>query len=267
MGHTQSKPLYLKSAEEIARMRRAGILLHRVMKELTTACVEGMTPLELDKLAYSRIKQAGARPAFLRLYGFPNTLCVSLNDAIVHGIPTNRKFAPGDIVSIDCGLALDGFYSDMAWTVGVGTITREAEQLLRVTEESLHAGIAQARPGNRIGDIGAAIQAVYSPHGYHAAEDYTGHGIGRHPHEEPKVLNTGEERGRRIQPGLVIAIEPMINIGTGKTRELKDGWTVVTADGSLSAHFEHTVAVTEDGPIVLTVGEDAGILTGVGRGL
>lgn len=259
MGQTKSRPLYLKSRDEIARMRKAGILLHRVMKEVCAACVEGTTGLELDKLAYARIKEAGAKPAFLRLYGFPNTLCISVNDAVVHGVPTRKKYVPGDIVSIDCGLALDGFYSDMAWTVPIHPIPEATAELLRVTEEALYVGIAQAKVGNRVGMIGAAIEEHIGRYGFHAADGYTGHGIGRYPHEEPKVLNTGEEQGRRMQPGLVIAIEPMVNVGTAKTKELSDGWTVLTEDGTLSAHYEHTVAVTEDGPYVLTVGEGANV--------
>lgn len=265
-GRTKHSQLYLKSAEEIARMRRAGIILNRVMKEVIAATVEGATGLELDKLAHSRIREAGARPAFLHLYGFPNTLCISLNEAVVHGIPSKQKFVSGDIVSLDCGLVLDGFYSDMAHTVPVGDVTLEAQQLLRVTQEALFAGISKALAGGRVGDIGTAIENHIRPYGYFTAEGYTGHGIGRSLHEEPQVLNSSAERGKKMLPGLVIAIEPMVNIGTGKTQELSDHWTVVTKDRSLSAHYEHTVAVTEDGPLILTAGEEsaASMLSGTG---
>ncbi|MCC5877160.1 MAG: type I methionyl aminopeptidase [Candidatus Sumerlaeia bacterium] len=244
--------VYLKSAEEIDAMRRAGHLLGRVIKEVVGAAVEGVTTLELDKIAYSRIKEAGATPGFLGLYDFPNTLCISMNEEVVHGIPGKRKLVSGDIVSIDCGVILDGFFADRAYTVGVGKISEEAARLLEVTRESLRAGIAAAKVGGRVGDIGAAIEKTVKRGGFHVVEDYTGHGIGRKLHEDPKVFNNGRERGRRIGHGLTLAIEPMVNVGTGATEELKDGWTVVSKDRSLSAHFEHTVAVTRDGVEILT---------------
>lgn len=248
--------VYLKSADELAAMRRAGHLLRRVIREVLSAVDEGVTTLELDKLAYRRIREAGAIPGFLGLYDFPNTLCISVNEEVVHGIPGKRRLKQGDIVSIDCGLVLDGFYSDHAWTVGVGQLDAKVEHLLRVSEESLFLGIKAARVGNRVGDIGAAVEAHVQAADLSVVEEYTGHGIGRRCHEEPKVYNTGIRRGRRIASGMTLAIEPMVSIGTGKTRELADGWTVVTADRSLSAHFEHTVAITSEGTEILTRDED-----------
>lgn len=257
MGQTESHPLYLKSADEIERMRRAGRLLQRVIRRVAAEAQEGVTTLELDRLAYSLIREAKAAPAFLNLYGFPNTCCISVNEEVVHGIPSKRKLRSGDLVSIDCGLVLDGFFADTAYTVGVGELSATASGLVRATQEALEAGIAQAVAGNRVGDIGQAVEDVVRRYGFHCAEDYTGHGIGRHLHEEPKVFNNGRSRGLRMRPGLVLAIEPMVNVGTGVCVELSDGWTVVTKDRSLSAHFEHTVAVTERGAEVLTAWEDA----------
>lgn len=251
--------IYLKSADELAIMRRAGHLLRRVIREVTAAAVEGVTTLELDKIAHSRIREAGAVPGFLGLYDFPNTLCISINEEVVHGIPGKRKLVGGDIVSIDCGVILDGFFSDMAYTVPVGEISEEAARLLEVTKASLRAGIEAAKVGGRVGDIGAAIEKTVRKAGLHVVEDYTGHGIGRRLHEDPKVFNHGRERGRRIGHGLTLAIEPMVNVGTGETEELKDGWTVVSRDRSLSAHFEHTVAITRDGVEILTRDGDDGL--------
>lgn len=247
--------MYLKSPGELAIMRRAGRMLARVMKELQGAVQEGVTTLELDRLAHARIRSLGGKPGFLGLYEFPNTLCISLNEEIVHGIPGRRKLKAGDIVSVDCGLILEGFYADMAFTAPVGVVSDEAARLLTVTRESLAAGIAAIKPGGRVGDIGAAVEKVVRQAGFHVTEDYTGHGVGRSLHEEPKVYNTGQERGRRLQEGMTLAIEPMVNVGTGRTRQLEDGWTVVTEDGSLSAHFEHTVAVTASGAEILTLEE------------
>lgn len=250
---SRKKEIYLKSADELAIMRRAGRMLRAILCEVASMASEGVTTLELDRLARSRIREAKAVPAFLGLYDFPNTLCISINEEIVHGIPGKRKLAEGDIVSIDCGVILDGFYADTALTVGIGRISEEAQQLLAATREALDAGLAAARVGGRVGDIGTAVEKVVRRAGFHVIEDYTGHGIGRQLHEEPKVYNTSQERGRRIGHGMTLAVEPMVGVGTGATEELEDGWTVVTKDRSLAAHFEHTVAITRDGVEVLTL--------------
>ncbi|CAN5379333.1 type I methionyl aminopeptidase [soil metagenome] len=248
----QTNEIYLKSPSELAIMRRAGHKLEEIMAEVYETVQEGVTTAELDKLAYHRIKEAGGRPGFLGLYDFPNTLCISVNEQVVHGIPGKRKLLQGDIVSVDCGLVLQDFFADMAFTAPVGKISPEAKRLLTVTEQSLKAGIAAAQPGGRVSDIGAAIEQVVRAAGYHIVENYTGHGVGRKLHEEPKVYNTAKPRGPKITAGMTLAVEPMINIGTSRTEELNDGWTVVTVDRSLSAHFEHTIAVTMDGIEVLT---------------
>jgi methionyl aminopeptidase len=243
----------LKSNAEIEHMRAAGILLRQVMAEVITHVGPGVTTAELDQVARRLIRDGGGRPAFLGYRGYPATLCTSINEQVVHGIPSHRKLLDGDIVAIDCGLILHGFYSDMAMTQGVGPISPEAERLLRVTRESLEAGIASMQPGNRLGDLSSAIQTHVESNGFSVVREYTGHGIGREMHEPPQVQNFGEpDKGLRMKPGLVLAIEPMVNVGTWKTCVLDDNWTVVTADGSLSAHFEHTIAVTPDGPYVLT---------------
>ncbi len=248
--------LYLKSPDELAIMRRAGHLLQRIIHEVVDAAEEGVATLELDKIAYSRIREAKAVPGFLGLYDFPNTLCISINEEIVHGVPGRRKLKQGDLVTIDCGLIIDGFYADTAYTVGVGEISEESQRLLRATRDSLYAGIEAARVGGRVGDIGSAVEKVVYEAGFHCIEEYTGHGIGRELHEEPKVYNTSRERGKRIPNGLTIAIEPMVGVGTGETEELEDGWTVVTKDRSLAAHFEHTVAITDQGVEILTMDPD-----------
>lgn len=256
MGQTKSYPLYRKSAAEIAAMRKGCRLLRAILEEVRAAVVPGVSTMELDKLAKKLILDAGAKPAFLNKYGFPNTLCTSVNEAVVHGVPTRKPLKEGDIVSVDCGLVLDGFYADRAFTAPVGAVSDRVQRLLRITQEALDRGIDAARVGNNIGDIGRAIADYVRAEGCQPTKDYTGHGIGRQLHEEPSVPNEFLSRGIRIEPGLVLAIEPMINLGTGRTRELKDGWTVVTADGEPSAHFEHTVAITADGPEILTASND-----------
>jgi methionyl aminopeptidase len=249
--------IYLKSDAEIARIRRAGRILHAVLKEVAAAAQPGVTTLELDRLARTRIREAKARPAFLGQYGFPATLCISINEQVVHGIPSKRRLQEGDIVSIDCGVVFDGFFSDSAVTVPVGRVSEEAQRLMDVTRESLDRAIAQCLPGNRTGDIGWAVESFVTQHGYSVVEGYGGHGVGRKIHEDPKVDNVGPAgTGERLRRGLVIAVEPMVNIGSGETEELDDEWTVVTKDGSLSAHYEHTVAITADGYEILTIGED-----------
>jgi methionyl aminopeptidase len=247
-----SHGIYLKSPTELAIMRKAGRMLEEVLQEVGAAAVEGVTTAELDRIAASRIKALKARAAFKGLYGFPATLCTSFNEEVVHGIPGKRKLEQGDILSIDCGLVHNGFYADSAITVAVGEISPQARQLLDVTLEALWIGIHAAKPGGRVSDIGAAIEEHVRKVGFHPTENYTGHGIGRSLHEDPKVFNTALPRGPKLSPGMTLAVEPMINIGTSDAVELKDGWTVVTRDRSLSAHFEHTIAITATGIEVLT---------------
>lgn len=257
MRSNQRAAIYLKSPAEIAKMAKAGAILHRVLREVVAAVAPGITPLELDKLARNRIREAGAKPAFLGQYGFPNTLCVSVNEAVVHGIPTNIPLAEGDIVGIDCGVILNGFYADSAYSVGVGRISDEAAQLLRVAKEALFKGLEQCRPNKRLGDVGHAIDSHVRQYGYAPAVGYGGHGVGRAIHEEPRVENYGEPgTGERLRPGMTFAVEPMINAGTGECEELSDRWTVVTADGKLSAHFEHTVAIVDGGMKILTLEDE-----------
>jgi methionyl aminopeptidase len=242
-----------KRAEEIVKMRRAG----RVVGETLQICRErvraGMTTLELDQIAEHEIRSRDAIPSFLGYRGFPATLCISLNSEIVHGIPGDRVIQEGDLVKIDCGAIVEGFHGDSACTVAIGDVDPEALKLLQATEQSMWAGIAEARVGNRVGDIGSAVQTVAEGAGFSVVREYVGHGVGRALHEDPPIPNHGQPgKGLKLDPGLVIAIEPMVNIGSYETRLLRDGWTVVTADGSLSSHFEHTVAITEEGPEVLT---------------
>jgi methionyl aminopeptidase len=248
-----TKTIELKSPAELEKMRAAGILLRRVIDEVERRVEPGVTTAQLDTIARRMIQSAGATPAFLGYHGFPATLCTSVNEEVVHGIPSSRRLEEGDIVSIDCGLVLDGFYSDTATTVAVGAISDEAQRLLDATRESLEVGIRELITGNRIGSLSAAIQDAIERCGFSVVREYTGHGIGRSMHEPPQVPNFGKaDTGVRLKSGMVLAIEPMVNAGTWKTRTLSDGWTVVTADGSLSAHFEHTIAVTDSGPYVLT---------------
>lgn len=248
-----SRKIELKSPTEIEKMRLAGRLLRQVYNEVAKLVAPGVTTAGLDRKARELIEAAGARPAFLGYHGFPATLCTSVNDEIVHGIPSDRILNEGDIISVDCGLVLGGFYADTAHTFAVGPISEEAQKLLRVTEESLYKGIEKITVGTRIGTVSHAVQAHVEANGLAVVREYTGHGIGRAMHEPPQVPNFGTpDTGFRLQAGLVIAVEPMVNIGTWRTETLDDEWTVVTADRSLSAHFEHTIAVTEDGPQILT---------------
>ena len=245
----------LKTPDEIEMIARGGAIIAELYQVLPGEVRPGRTTAELDRFAEDFIRSHdGAEPAFKGLYGFPATLCTSVNHEVVHGIPnTRRRLIEGDVLSVDCGVKLEGFYADAAVTLPVGDVLPEIVDLLRVTRESLDAGVAAARSGNRLGDIGAAIQAVADGGGYGIVRELVGHGIGRQPHEDPQVPNYGTAgRGMPLEPGLVIAIEPMLNLGTEKVRTLSDRWTVVTADGKVSAHFEHTVAITESGPLVLT---------------
>ena len=248
--------IHLKSSREIDVMARGGRILSDTLTLLKRSVAPGMSTADLDRLAEEFIRShEGATPSFKGLYGFPGSICTSINEEIVHGIPSPRRvLRDGDIVSIDAGVSLDGYHTDSATTVGVGRINDESQRLLDVTASSLAAGIAQARAGNHVGDIGAAVQAVVEGAGYTVVRDLVGHGIGTSFHEEPQVPNYGKpKRGTKLQPGLTIAIEPMVNIGGAGTRTLGDRWTIVTVDGSRSAHMEHTVAITDGEPRILTL--------------
>jgi methionyl aminopeptidase len=243
-----------RSESELAIMREAGRVTARALRAVGDAVAPGVTTAELDEVAVAVIAAAGARPAFKGYHGFPATICSSVNDQIVHGIPGRTRLAEGDVISIDVGAIVDGYYGDSARTFPVGRISEGAARLLDTTRLSLEAGIACCRPGNRLFDIGAAVQAVAEGAGFGVVREYVGHGVGREMHEEPQVPNYGTAgKGPTLLAGMVLAIEPMVNAGSAAVRQLGDGWTVVTADGSLSAHFEHTVAVTDEGPRVLTL--------------
>jgi methionyl aminopeptidase len=243
----------LKTPDEIARIGDACAIVHAVLDELARAAVAGVTTLELDQLAHARTRERGAVPAFLGYHGYPASLCISVNDEVVHGIPSaRRRLAAGDVVGLDYGVILDGWYGDAARTVAVGRVTPDAARLLAVGEEALRRAILAARPGGSTGDIGAAVQTYVEGEGLSVVREFVGHGIGRRLHEPPHVPNFGQHgTGERLRPGTVVAIEPMVNLGGPDVEQLDDGWTAVTADGSLSSHFEHTVAVTENGPVIL----------------
>lgn len=250
-----SSNIQLKSPREIELMARGGRILAATLAFVAERVAPGVSTGELDEAAESFIRgHEGAVPAFKGLYGFPGSLCLSINQEIVHGIPSRKRvLREGDLLSIDVGVRYEGFYTDGAVTVPVGTVGPESERLLRVTREALDAGIAAARLGNHLGDIGAAIGGVVSRAQLAIAKDLVGHGVGLEPHEDPQVPNEGKpKRGAKLLAGLTIAIEPMVNLGVSETRTLSDKWTVVTADGKRSAHFEHTVAITESGPRILT---------------
>jgi len=226
----------------------------RALKYLKAFIREGITTEELDRLAEEYIKRHGGIPAFKGYRGYPRSLCVSVNEEVVHGIPGKRKLKEGDIVSLDLGVLMDGYYGDAAITVPVGKVSELARKLIKVTEEALYRGIEMARPGNRLSDISHAIQTHVEKAGFSVVREFVGHGIGKQLHEEPQVPNFGPpNRGPRLEPGMVLAIEPMVNTGTWEVRILPNGWTVVTADGGLSAHFEHTVAITDNGPEILSL--------------
>lgn len=243
-----------KSKSDLEKMRAVGELIAGVREALREMVQPGISTLELDAAAEKMIRDAGAYPTFLGYHGFPFSICASVNEAVVHGFPSEYELKEGDIFSMDMGATLEGFVGDTATTVPLGEITDELKQLLKVTEESLHLGIAECWPGNRVGDIGWAVQTIAEKYGYGIVQGYTGHGIGRNMHEAPQIPNYGRRGTReKIRSGFVFAIEPMLNLGTPETRTLSDGWTVVTADGKPSAHFEHTVAITNEGPEILTL--------------
>ena len=242
-----------KSPAEIEKMRAANQLVAQVLEELAAMVAPGVSTADLDAAAEQRVRAAGAEPAFKGYRGYPATLCASVNEQVVHGIPGNRALAEGDIISLDMGVKLNGFYGDSAITVAIGKVAPDVLRLLRVTQESLEKGIAQVRLGGRVSDIGHAIQKHVEAGGFSVVREFVGHGIGASLHEDPQIANYGEPgHGPRLAEGMVLAIEPMVNMGKPAVRVLSDGWTAVTRDGSLSAHFEHTVAVTKSGPLVLT---------------
>jgi methionyl aminopeptidase len=246
-----------RSSAELQKMREAGRLVGEVLTELSALVAPGVTTGDLDALAEERIVAAGAVPAFKGYHGYPATICASINEEVIHGIPSGRRMLnEGDVISIDCGASLDGYYGDSAVTLAVGAVSEDAATLLRVTEEALYKAIERARPGNRVSDIGHAVQHHVEAYGFSVVREFVGHGIGQRMHEEPQVPNYGDPgHGPRLAEGMVLAIEPMVNAGRPAVKVLGDGWTAVTRDGSLSAHFEHTVAVTAGEPWILTARE------------
>lgn len=242
-----------KTAEEIELMRQSAQMVSRTLGMLATHVKPGVTPRQLDKLGEEFIRDNGAIPGFLGLYGCPNTVLTSVNEQIVHGLPTDIPLKEGDIISLDCGVVLNGFYGDHAYTFAVGEVAPEVRQLLDDTLQSLYIGIEQAKAGNRIGDIGYAIQQYCESRGYGVVRELVGHGLGRSLHEEPEVPNYGRRgQGKTIKDGMTIAIEPMVNLGTQRVRKMSDGWTISTADGKPSAHFEHDIAIVDGKPMILS---------------
>jgi len=246
--------IVLKSEREIGLMRRGGHVLADVVEMLRTFVKPGLSTLEVDEEVEAFIRERGAVPAFKGYRGFPSTVCISINEEVVHGIPSaQRRMKEGDIVGFDLGCIVDGYYADCAVTLALGEIPPRVQELLDVTRESLEKAIVECRPGRRLSDVSHAVQQHVEPHGFGVVRTFVGHGIGRALHEEPQVPNFGEPgRGPQLKPGMVLAIEPMVTMGSYDVKILDDGWTAVTKDGSLAAHFEHTIAVTEDGPEVLT---------------
>ena len=243
-----------RSAAELERMRAAGRLVGEVLTALTPRVAPGVTTAELDEIAEKMITDAGAIPAFKGYHGYPATICASINEEVIHGIPSGQRvLREGDVLSIDVGASLEGYFGDSAITLPVGQVSEEAARLLTVTEEALYKAIDVAKPGGRVSDIGHAVQKHVESYGFSVVREFVGHGIGEHLHEEPPIPNFGSPgRGAKLAEGMVLAIEPMVAMGRHEVRVLGDGWTAVTKDGSLAAHFEHTVAVTKDGPLVLT---------------
>ena len=247
--------IVLKTSRELALMREAGRISQRALREAGKAVEPGVSTWELDKIVKNYIEKAGAKPSFLGYGGFPASACISVNHVVIHGIPSKKQILKeGDIVSIDVGACLNGFHGDNAWTFPCGDVSEEAQDLMDATRESLFAGIAAALKGARLGDIGHAVQEYVEARSYSVVRDFVGHGVGAKLHEDPSVPNYGTPgRGVRLLPGMTIAIEPMVNQGAYQVKVLDDGWTTVTVDGRLSAHFEHTIAITPDGPVILTL--------------
>ena len=251
---TYSGGITIKSPQELVSMRRAGKIVGDVIDLLKAAVAPGMTTKDLDKIAYKEITRQGAKPTFMGYHGFPASICTSVNEEIVHGIPSKRVLQNGDIVKVDVGATIEGFIGDAAVSLPVGEVTPEVTTLLDDTRISLEEGIRAAQPGGRVGDIGAAVQAYGESRGYGVVREFVGHGVGRFLHEDPQVPNYGQAgMGPLLRVGMCIAIEPMLNLGDWRTKILDDEWTVITADGKLSAHFEHSIAITENGPEILTV--------------
>jgi methionyl aminopeptidase len=246
--------IYLKSNSEIEIMQKAGRIVAETLTKIEEVIKPGITTGELDRIAEEHITRCGARPSFKGHYGFPASICTSVNEVVVHGIPGKRVLQEGDIIGVDCGALYGGFNGDAARTFPVGKVSSESEKLIQVTKESFFQGLKYALVGNRLGDIASAIQTYVESHGFSVVRDYAGHGIGKKMWEEPSVPNFGASgKGLKLAKGLVIAIEPMVNIGTYGVRDLSDGWTVVTKDGKLSAHYENTIAILDDGPKILTL--------------
>lgn len=243
----------IKTKEEIELIRESALIVSKTLGMLASEVKQGVTTLHLDKLAEEFIRDHGAQPGFLGLYDFPNTLCMSPNAQVVHGIPNNKPLEEGDIISIDCGALKNDFYGDHAYTFEVGEVNEETKKLLTITKESLYVGIREFRAGNRVGDVGFAIQQYCEAQGYGVVRELVGHGLGKKMHEDPEMPNYGKRgRGKQFKEGMVVAIEPMINLGTHKIKQLKDGWTILTLDGRPSAHFEHDVAIVNGKPELLS---------------
>lgn len=243
----------IKTSEEIELMRESALIVSKTLGMLASEIKPGVTSLHLDKLAEAFIRDNGAEPGFLGMYDFPNTLNMSPNAQVVHGIPNNEPLKDGDVISVDCGSLKNGYYGDHAYTFEVGEVAPETKKLLRVTKESLYIGIREFRMGNRVGDVGYAIQKYTEGHGYGVVRELVGHGLGTSLHEKPEMPNYGKRgRGKRFVNGMVVAIEPMINMGTRRIKQLKDGWTILTADGQPSAHFEHDIALIDGKPELLS---------------
>ena len=246
--------ILLKNTEDIKLLHKANMVVAQTLQELRKHIKPGITTEMLDKISEDFIRSKNGTPAFKGYRGYPASLCISINEEVVHGIPGKRELKRGDIVSLDIGVLLDGYYGDAALTVGVGPVSPEAQKLIRVTEESLYRGIERARAGNRLSDVSAAIQTHVEAHGFNVVRDFVGHGIGRNLHEDPQIPNfyTPSAYNPRLKEGMVFALEPMVNQGTYRVKVLEDGWTAVARDGKLSAHFEHTIAITSNGPWILS---------------